>query len=152
MSRLIPFLKHSTEFIFAIVISSVKQPKSFLPFLMTILWINGKFYKDRYYIVCFARPVFEPIGSSWGGGLTLYGRRFRCHPISADGFNVPRPVLCFISSRPGQNGRHFPEGIFKCIFLNENKYEYEINDKFRLRFHWRLFPRVPLTIFQPWFI
>ena len=22
--------------------------------------------------------------------------------------------------RVGQNGRHFPDGIFKCIFLNEN--------------------------------
>ena len=22
--------------------------------------------------------------------------------------------------RPGQNGRHFPDDIFKCIFLNEN--------------------------------
>ena len=23
------------------------------------------------------------------------------------------------SSRPGQNGRHFPDDIFKCIFMNE---------------------------------
>ena len=22
--------------------------------------------------------------------------------------------------RPGENGRHFPDDIFKCIFLNEN--------------------------------
>ena len=24
------------------------------------------------------------------------------------------------SSAPGQNGRHFPDAIFKCIFVNEN--------------------------------
>ena len=29
-------------------------------------------------------------------------------------------VLCFITLRPRQNGRHFPDAIFKWIFLNEN--------------------------------
>ena len=29
--------------------------------------------------------------------------------------------LLFNSLRPGQNGRHFPDDIFKWIFLNENK-------------------------------
>ena len=29
-------------------------------------------------------------------------------------------VLVFNSLRPRQNGRHFPDDIFKCIFLNEN--------------------------------
>ena len=29
-----------------------------------------------------------------------------------------------------QNGRHFTDDIFKCIFLNENMFE------FRLKFHW----------------
>ena len=30
-------------------------------------------------------------------------------------------VLCYINTlRPRQNGRHFTDGIFKCIFLNEN--------------------------------
>ena len=24
------------------------------------------------------------------------------------------------TSRPSQDGRHFPDDIFKCIFLNEN--------------------------------
>ena len=32
--------------------------------------------------------------------------------------------VCFFQSfntlRPGQDGRHFPDDIFKCIFLNEN--------------------------------
>ena len=29
-------------------------------------------------------------------------------------------LLMFITLRPRQNGRHFPDDIFKCIFLNEN--------------------------------
>ena len=39
-----------------------------------------------------------------------------------------------------QNGRHFPDDIFKYIFLNENIWI--------SRFHWSLFPRVQLTILQ----
>ena len=41
--------------------------------------------------------------------------------------------------RPRQNGRHFPDDIFKCIYLNE------------LRFEWSLFLMVQLTISQHWF-
>ena len=41
-------------------------------------------------------------------------------------------------------GRQFADDIFKCIFLNET---YE----FRLRFHWILFLRVELIIYQHWF-
>ena len=44
-----------------------------------------------------------------------------------------------------QNGHQFPDGNFKCIFLNENTYI------FPLRFHWSLFPRAQLTISQHWF-
>ena len=29
-------------------------------------------------------------------------------------------ILCVYTLRPRQNGRHFPDGFFKCIFLNEN--------------------------------
>ena len=29
-------------------------------------------------------------------------------------------IICFNTLRPGQNGRHFPDDILKCIFLNEN--------------------------------
>ena len=46
--------------------------------------------------------------------------------------------ICLNTLRPRQNGRHFPDDIFKCIFVN----------KFRVRFHWNLFPMVQLTIFQ----
>ena len=35
------------------------------------------------------------------------------------------------TSRPGQNGRYFPDDIFKCIFLNENApISFEISLKF----------------------
>ena len=43
---------------------------------------------------------------------------------------------------PIWNCRHFADDIFKCIFLNE---------KFRLRFHWSLFLKFKLTLFQHWF-
>ena len=44
--------------------------------------------------------------------------------------------------KPRQNGRHFPDDIFKCIFFNENVW----------RFHWNVFLlRFELTIFQHWF-
>ena len=46
--------------------------------------------------------------------------------------------------RPRQDGRHFPDDIFKCIFLNEKIY-------FLLRFHWIVFAMVKSTILQHWF-
>ena len=43
---------------------------------------------------------------------------------------------------PRQNGRHFADDVIvKCTFLNEKWL-------FRLRFHWMMFLRVKLTIFQ----
>ena len=41
--------------------------------------------------------------------------------------------------RSRQNGRHFADDIFKCIFLNENAWS----------FHWSLFLGFKLTIFRP---
>ena len=46
--------------------------------------------------------------------------------------------------RPRQNGRHFADDIFKCIFLMKMF-------EFRLKFQWSLFLRVQLTVFQHWF-
>ena len=46
--------------------------------------------------------------------------------------------------RPGQDGRHFPDDIFKCIFLNENIWIF-------ITISPNLFLRVELTIFQHWF-
>ena len=40
--------------------------------------------------------------------------------------------------RPRQDGRHFPDNIFKCIFLNENG---RVSIKFSLKFA----PKVPIT-------
>ena len=40
-------------------------------------------------------------------------------------------VIKFNTLRPRQNGRHFPDDIFKCIFLNENVW---ISIKFSLKF------------------
>ena len=39
--------------------------------------------------------------------------------------------LCITTMRPRQNGRHFPDGIFKCIFLNGNV---QISIKILLKF------------------
>ena len=44
-----------------------------------------------------------------------------------------------------QNGRHFPDDIFKCIFFNENVWIF-------IKISLRLFLRVQLTIFHHWFI
>ena len=46
---------------------------------------------------------------------------------------------------PRQNGRHFPDYIFKNAFSWMKMYG------FRLRFHLSLFLRFQLTIFQHWF-
>ena len=48
------------------------------------------------------------------------------------------------SSPPGQNGRHFVDDIFKCIFLMTSF-------AFWSKFHWCLFLRVKLTITKHWF-
>ena len=46
--------------------------------------------------------------------------------------------------RPKQNGRHFADDIFKCIFLNENVW-------IPIRITLKFVPRVKLTQFQYWF-
>ena len=51
---------------------------------------------------------------------------------------------CINSLRPRRNRRHFVDDIFKWVFLIK-MYE------FRLGFHWSLFLRFELTIFQHWF-
>ena len=51
-------------------------------------------------------------------------------------------VFEFNTLRPGQNGCHFTDDVFKRIFLNENVW-------ISLKFHWNLFLRFQLTIFHP---
>ena len=72
---------------------------------------------------------------------------WHCHTddnLCANDFQMS-PLLTEINTlRPRQNGRHFPDGIFKWIFLNKN---ISISN----RFHWILFPMLQLTIFKHWF-
>ena len=49
----------------------------------------------------------------------------------------------FNSLRPKRNRRHFADDIFKCIFVMKMYC-------LRLKFHWSLFPRVQLRVFQHW--
>ena len=44
---------------------------------------------------------------------------------------VPTGPMRINTLRPRQNGRHFPDDIFKCIFLNENEW---ISIKLSLKF------------------
>ena len=52
--------------------------------------------------------------------------------------------FCFNSSRPGQNGRHIPDHIFICIFMNEK-------NAFWFKIYWSLFVSVQSTITHHWF-
>ena len=47
----------------------------------------------------------------------------------------------FLAYPPGENGRHFTGDVLRSIFMNENF-------EFWLKFHWRLFLMVQLTIRQ----
>ena len=58
-------------------------------------------------------------------------------------YSVAPFIALVYSAPPGQNNRHFPDNIFKCIFMNKNGFGFGL--------HWRLFLRVQLTIFQHWF-
>ena len=68
--------------------------------------------------------------SSWQYSRQIHG--------SAGRF-VAEVLICrFNSFPPEQNGRHFPDDIFKCIFMNG-------------KFHRSLIPRVQLIKIQHWF-
>ena len=55
----------------------------------------------------------------------------------------PLSDSCNERSPHGQNGRHFADDIFRCIFVNENFVSW-------LKFHWSFVLRVQLTITQQW--
>ena len=74
--------------------------------------------------------------------------KYRCH------FSVKKFIYKYATKistanvyilRPRQNSRDFADDILTCIFMYESVY---ITIKV---FHWRLLPRVQLTIFQHWF-
>ena len=56
----------------------------------------------------------------------------------------PGRIICLNTLRPSQNGRHFADDIFKCIFLNWSIW-------ILIKFHWSLFLRVQLIICHHWF-
>ena len=63
-----------------------------------------------------------------------------CWPTSMSSYGITRPQWVN-TLRPRQDGRYFADNVLKCIFLSKMC-------EFRLRFHWSLFLRVQLTIFQ----
>ena len=62
--------------------------------------------------------LFSVNGACRPGG---YYRNYYTGPLPYLGqWNWFLPVTYLNTLRPRQNGRHFPDDIFKCIFLNEN--------------------------------
>ena len=55
-----------------------------------------------------------------------------------------KQAYIFNTLRPRQNGHHCPDDISDAFSLMKMY-------KFRLRFHWSLFPRAQITVFQHWF-
>ena len=51
--------------------------------------------------------------------------------VSCSVYNIKKLQLWFNTLRPRQDGGHFPDDVFKCIFLNENAW---ISIKISLRF------------------
>ena len=70
--------------------------------------------------------------------------------MNNDGNPFPRTILLTLINvpintfRPRQHGRHFADDIWSA-FSWMKMFE------FRFKFHWILFPRIQLTIFQHWF-
>ena len=47
--------------------------------------------------------------------------KFKSYDYGADDNHSLDEYTCYFNTlRPKPNGRHFPDNIFKCIFLNEN--------------------------------
>ena len=94
-------------------------------------------------------PASHNLGVCFNLELLWSARRVRvlyikCANSSLVFYAVVRRHSIVNTLRPRQNGRHFPDDIFKCIFFMK-MYE------FRLRFHWSLFLGVQTTISQHWF-
>ena len=74
--------------------------------------------------------------------LSQENRFEKCTPLQPIIIHSITATTCahnqFNTLRPRQNGRHFPDDIFKCIFLNENVW---ISIKISLKF----VPKVPIN-------
>ena len=81
------------------------------------------------YIICYSESTESP------GGVQLTFFTLMLQPVTRLCLRIsyyvtwydqrhtkrqPNGVCIFNTLRPRQNGRHFPDYIFKCIFLNEN--------------------------------
>ena len=64
-------------------------------------------------------------------GATVSDKKLKAIQSSPKGPNNVLYRIVFNTLRPRQNGRHFPDDIFKCIFLNEHIW---ITMKFSLKF------------------
>ena len=65
------------------------------------------------------------------GYLILQKASDSIHCSSTDRYSLPQTLELFNTLRPRQDGRHYPDDIFKCIFLNENVWiSIEISLKF----------------------
>ena len=109
--------------------------------------------KDTAYLAVDSSSIFIR-SPTFCGKASLNNSRFPSHRLYFPHISQPhitsritrtlKMMLLFNTLRSRQNGRHFSDDIFKCIFLNEMC-------EFCLRFHWSLFLRFLLTIFQHWF-
>ena len=73
------------------------------------------------YLLLWLRSKYRNLDLCQGGGG--WGE-CKCDTNRAGHFTLDahasRPVACFSTLRPKQNGRHLPDDIFKYILLNEN--------------------------------
>ena len=63
--------------------------------------------------------LFIPSPMGAGHASTEYRRWYSCYSL-IDGECMATLLALINTLRPRQNGCHFPDDIFKCIFLNEN--------------------------------
>ena len=84
------------------------------------------------------------MGSILLAQICICSRLFHSHTVSNVLLQWARIKLSSINTlRPRQNGRHFADDIFKCIFLNENVL---ISSKISLRF----VPKGPINNIPAW--
>ena len=83
-------------------------------------WLFGHLY---FVFKCVVVEVFPTITILWtfiGAGNTCYNKKRGCY-LESTRWDLGFLSLTWINTlRPRQNGRHFPDDSFKCIFLNEN--------------------------------
>ena len=69
---------------------------------------------NHWYVWCVAPNMSVTSSTNEGNWVSLI-----ILPAAVSTSFLGHPNWSFNSSPPGQNGRHFPDDIFKCIFLNE---------------------------------